>query len=127
MAFATPAFDGNPIFGVAVKIKQVQNPSISQINAFFGVNGQFSLFGGQRGRFFTVEGMLVGSDIGALNSAEQIFMSYDDGVARNLQDTRGRVWPSVVFRGDFQAGDIVFLAGGSGFGMPYKALFHGLL
>ncbi len=50
--------DGNPIFGDAVCVQHLPHPNTQQINEFFGINGQQTLFGGTRGRTFAISGVL---------------------------------------------------------------------
>ena len=94
-------YDGANIFGAAVQFQQVANPNAQQNNAFFGVSGTQTLFGGSRGRMFLIRGLLLGASIDDLNSAEAVFQSYADGIARTLVDPRGRTWSNVIFRGEF--------------------------
>ena len=120
-----PSYRGAEIFGVAVSIRHVLSPSETQINAFFGISGIQSLFGGNRGRTFFVTGCFFAPDLPTLNAMEGIFLSYADGIAGELVDTRWRVWPDVVFRGQLEPADHL-LFNAYGLVLPYKALFHGL-
>lgn len=124
---STAYYDGNAVFGLAVRCQMVQNPSAAQINAFFGVTGTQSVFGGGRGRVFQISGVLVGSDLSTLAAAEATLLTYDDGIARTLTDTWGRNWPNVVFV-NFTADPMGPrpLAGDSGVGLPYRCSFRGL-
>lgn len=135
MSYATPTLDGNAIFGLAVRMQHTVRPAAYSLREFFGINGYFSNFGGKRGRLFTVEGVLIGADIPALNFNEGVFETYVDGNAHELYDTRGRLWDNVIFEGDFQThpqgprplagyynGD-----GSQWLALPYKAAFLGLL
>src|SRR5262245_38979505 len=102
-----PTYGGVPIFGLAVRIEQTPNNCAQQSDSFFGVPGMLSVFGGSRGRTFQVSGVLYDSDLGLLNSDEDIFTpgvqgSMADGNARVLFDTRGRSWANVVYLGQFQ-------------------------
>lgn len=122
-------YDGQPIFGLAVKVQHTLNPSAQQLNTFFGVSGQTLVYGGTRGRVFLISGVLVGGDLSALTAAEALLLSYDDGIARTLVDCWGRQWPAVVFRGQYAAdpNGPQTLAGGAGVGLPYKCTFAGLV
>ncbi|MCA1684591.1 MAG: hypothetical protein LC745_01115 [Planctomycetia bacterium] len=71
------------------------NPRERQLNAFFGLSGLESLDGGLRGRSTHVTGLLYGESPAALASAESLFRSFNDGVARALVDTLGATWSSV--------------------------------
>jgi hypothetical protein len=118
--------DGSNIFGAAVQFQHLAHPNAQQINTFFGVSGSQSLYGGGRGRMFLIKGILIGSAIQDLNTAEAQFQSYADGVARTLVDPRGRSWPNVIFRGEFIPDSRGPYAIATGWALPYKAVFHGL-
>lgn len=122
-------YDGYAVFGQAVKVQHVLSPSAQQINAFFGISGTTLVYGGSRGRAFFVSGVLVASDLATLAVAESTLLSYDDGIARTLTDAWGRSWPYVVFRGEYQAdpNGPQALVSGAGWGLPYRAVFHGLV
>jgi hypothetical protein len=120
------SYDGVQIFGRSVKIKHVKAPTEFQYNAFFGLDGVFSLYAGQRGRSFFVEGVLTGSNIAAINAAIAAIEDYDDGIGRDLVDTRGRTWPSVVFEHFEETTDLgVLCAPGGGRAVAYRASFAG--
>jgi hypothetical protein len=135
MSLYTPTFGGVPIFGIAVKIEEVPAQAAQQLEAFFGVPGLLSVFGGTRGRTFNVSGVLYDVDIPTLNSDEDVFTpgvsgSMADGIARPLFDTRGRTWANVVYLGQFQPDPMgprpAVWGGGAGWALPYRAVFHGL-
>jgi hypothetical protein len=117
-------YGGSAIFGLSVKCAMSKNPSAEQINAFFGVHGTQSLFGGTRGRVFMIEGVLFGTTSGNLSAAELVLLSYEDGIGRVLVDSYGRAWPSVVFRGEYSPQGRI-LRDFRGFYQEYKAIFHG--
>jgi hypothetical protein len=71
------------------------NPRENQLNAFFGLSGLESLDGGLRGRVTHVTGLLYGPSAPSLASAEALFRSFNDGIARTLVDTLGAAWPNV--------------------------------
>ena len=135
MAVYTPTFGGVPIFGTAVHIEQVPAQAAQQVEAFFGVPGLLSVFGGTRGRTFQVQGVLFDVDLPTLNADEDVFTpgvsgSMADGIARDLFDTRGRTWSNVVYLGQFQPDPMGprpgVWPGGGGWILPYRAVFHGL-
>jgi hypothetical protein len=135
MALFTPTYGGVPIFGLAVQIQEIPNPCAQQLEAFFGVPGQLSVFGGSRGRSFAISGVLFDVDLETLNQDEDFFTpnvtgSYADGIARPLFDTRGRTWANVIYLGEFQPDPMgprpAVWATGSGWALPYRAVFHGL-
>lgn len=119
-------YDGVNIFGAAVKFQHLAHPHAQQSNAFFGVTGTQSLYGGGRGRLFLVRGLLLGATLADLNAAEAVFRSYADGLARTLVDPRGQSWPNVVFRGEFIPDSRGPYRTVQGWALPYRAVFHGL-
>ena len=131
----TAYYDGAAIFGLAVQCQHVPKASAAQINAFFGVSGTQYIWGGQRGREFFIQGVLTGTSWAELAAAEQLLLSYDDGISRVLTDTWGVDWPSVVFTGHYQRqGKPLFGSAQGDDGtivpvvcQPYKATFHGLV
>jgi hypothetical protein len=120
MPLFNPTFNGDSIFGAAVRMAHVANANAAQVSAFFGQGGQVAMFGGSRGRVFAVVGVFLASDIEGLNVAEGLFQSYADGFAYVLVDTRGRTWQQGSEAGPRPAP-------GGGWGLPYKAVFHGLV
>ena len=135
MSLFTPTYGGVPIFGIAVKIEQVPLQCSAQLEAFFGVPGMLSVFGGSRGRTFQVSGVLFDEDITTLNADEDIFTpgvdgSMADGIARTLADTRGRNWANVIYLGQFTPDPMgprpAVWGSGAGWALPYRAVFHGL-
>jgi hypothetical protein len=119
-------YNGASIFGAAVRVQQIGHPNAQQINAFFGVSGTQTLYGGGRGRLFLIRGILLGSTIAELNAAEAVFQGYADGTARTLVDPRGRNWPNVIFRGEFVPDSGGPLPTVGGWALPYRAVFYGL-
>jgi hypothetical protein len=89
------SFGGVNIFGTAVSMSTSDNPRANQLNAFFGLSGLESLDGGSRGRVTEVTGLLYGGSPTVLASAESLFRSFNDGVARPLVDTLGTTWANV--------------------------------
>ena len=135
MSLFTPTYGGVPIFGQAVHIEQVPMQAAQQLEAFFGVPGLLSVFGGTRGRSFQISGVLYDVDLPSLNLDEDIFTpgvlgSVADGIARPLADTRGRTWANVVYLGQFtpdpNGPSLAVWNGASGWALPYRAVFHGL-
>lgn len=131
----TPTYGGDAIFGLAVHIEMVPVPCAQQAESYFGVDGVLSVFGGSRGRTFSVSGVLFDLDIPSLNGDEALFTpgasgSLADGVARELFDTRGRTWDNVIYLGAFTPDPMgprpAHWAGTSGWALPYRAVFHGL-
>lgn len=90
-----PSFGSVFIFGTAVQMTTAVNPTADQTNAYFGISGVESLFGGTRGRVTLVKGLLYGADVAAFAGAKALFESYYDGVARVLVDTLGVAWSNV--------------------------------
>ncbi len=94
-----PNFGGISIFGSAVSMATADVARQSQVNSFFGINGLETLDGGFRGRVTKVRGVLSGSSSLGLAAAENLFRSYNDGVARTLVDNLGMVWTNVRLMG----------------------------
>ncbi len=119
--------DGNSIFGTAVSVVHNPHPNAQQINHFFGMDGQQTLFGGTRGRTFIISGVLSAASLPALNSVEATLLSYADGLTHTLVDNRGRTWPNVIFRGEYSPSPTGPrpLAGG-GWCLPYRLVMEGL-
>jgi hypothetical protein len=133
MAYLTPLYDGNPIFGLAVRMQMVPNPTQLQFDSFFGVNGVVSLYGGSRGRTIMISGCLFAPfdnfdsiTITDLNALEGVIHTYADGIARTLVDTRGNSWHNVVFRDEFQPDPMGARPSDSGWILPYRMTMHGL-
>jgi hypothetical protein len=126
-----PTYNGYSIFGEAVSIVVEPNPTAEQIESFFGVDGLFSLFGGNRGRVFMISGVFFEDDLDGLNNDEYVFdPSNTDGVSHGglapLFDTRGRTWPNVYCKGEIKIdpmGPKPFLGGVI---LPYKLIMRGL-
>ena len=119
-------YDGFAIFGRSVSISVLSAPGEFQRTAFNGQNGLYSLFGGQRGHVFQVEGVLYGADLTALFAARALIESYNDGLSRVLIDTAGYSWGQVVFNGDYSpAGKYTY--GHGGIVQPYRCSFTGLI
>jgi len=119
-------YNGENIFGSAVQFQHVPRPRAQQVNAFFGVSGTQVLDGGGRGRVFFIRGVLTAPTLAGLDAAESRFHELADGVARVLVDNRGRIWPNVVFKGEFTPDARGALPAGGGWALPYRAVFHGL-
>ncbi len=119
--------DGNSIFGTAVTVIHNPHPNAQQINHFFGTDGQQTLFGGTRGRNFTISGVLTAPNIPTLNAVEATLLSFADGLTHTLIDNRGRIWPNVIFRGEYAPSSMGPrpLAGG-GWCLPYRLVMEGL-
>jgi hypothetical protein len=131
---APPSYGGAFIFGLAVHMQMIANPTAEQLDAFFGIEGLFALFGGGRGRTHLISGCLFavtdGYDddaIALLNVAEGVIHSYADGIARTLIDTRGRVWPNTIFRDEFQPDPMgPRPTADQGWVLPYRMVMHSL-
>jgi len=119
--------DGNSIFGDAVNVIHNPRPNAQQVNHFFGIDGQQTLFGGTRGRAFVISGVLSAPTIPTLNAIEATLLSFADGLTHTLVDTRGRIWPNVIFRGEYTPSPMGprALAGG-GWCLPYRLVMEGL-
>src|SRR5262245_22334244 len=119
-----PAFDGNStIFGFAVSIVTSANPKAEQMNAYFGTNGVQSIFGGTRGRYSMVQGLLIGNSPAALSAAELLIDSYNDGIAYTFVDNFGNIWPNVILDTFAPQGRVMQSKDGF-YIRPYKAGFR---
>jgi hypothetical protein len=119
--------DGYPIFGDAVTVIHNPHPNAQQINQFFGIDGQQTLFGGTRGRTFIISGVLAAPTMLTLNTLEATLLSFADGLTHTLVDNRGRTWPNVIFRGEYAPSPMgpCPLAGG-GWCLSYRLVMEGL-
>jgi hypothetical protein len=117
--------DGSPVFGDAVNVAMTPNANAQQLNEFFGLNGQQTLFGGSRGRTFMISGVLSAPDVGTLNDVEAALLAFADGLPHVLVDNRGRVFQNVVFKGEYQPNPGLLFAQGA-VGLAYKLTMIGL-
>ena len=125
---ALPTFDGQPLFGDAVKIQHIENAAEFQTNSFFGQAGVKTLAAGTRGRAFLVRGLLRATSIDMLNQFEAAISAYNDGRAYDLVDTRGRTWPQVQYRGGFKPDERGLGRDGQGkYTLAYELILHGLI
>jgi hypothetical protein len=126
-----PIYDGAAIFGSCCKVVHIPAANAQQVDAFFGLTGTRTLYGGGRGRIFTISGVLFAVDMTSLNAAEDLIMSYADGIGRDFTDSRGRTWPQVIFKGEFSPdanGPRPAVSGASaGYALPFKAVLYGLI
>jgi hypothetical protein len=122
----TPAYGGVPMFGLVTSMVHAPHPCAQQVDAFFGVPGNISLFGGSRGRAFMIQGVLQDVDLGSLNADEALIHSYADGIARALFDTRGQTWLNVVFFDEFQPDPMGPRPSDVGWVLPYRMVMHRL-
>ena len=105
-------------------------PSAQQLADYFGVSGQQALWGGFRGRVIAITGMLYAPDLVTLNSYEAVWTDptsgvVGDGIARDLVDTRGRVWSSCLCV-EFKPESQVRIDPKWGYFYRYRSVFHGL-
>jgi hypothetical protein len=121
-----PSFGGTNIFGTAVSMNTEDHPREKQVNSFFGVSGLETLDGGSRGRYTHASGLLFGSSAVALATAEALFRSYNDGIARILVDTFGTSWSNVRLESFLPQGRVKQSPYGYYF-RPYHARFFHLV
>jgi hypothetical protein len=93
-----PTLDGSLIFGLSVTMTPEDAPPAEQRNAFFGVGGVQSLFGGTRGVVFAIRGVMYGVDLPSFNAAVAQYRSFIDGLGHTLSDTSGQSWFPVVLQ-----------------------------
>jgi hypothetical protein len=121
-------YGGAAVFGSAVSVEMTPAPSDAQEFSYFGVTGLSRLWGGGRGRRFTVRGVLTGATPADVAAARDLLLSYDDGIARTLYDSVEDVsWPAVVFTGGFRWSASYGANSGFGWARAYEAEFLGLL
>ena len=120
MAYTTPTLDGQAVFGRAVHTVMEPCDLAMSYSAFFGVNGQYSVFGGSRGRRFDVSGVLAASSVAGLIAARAALLSFQDGAAHILLDTYGVTWPWVVFVGGWKQGNRMLYVSGGLVGWEYS-------
>ena len=118
------SYGGINIFGTAVTMRTADNPRAQQVNSFFGLSGLETLDGGLRGRSTQVNGLLYGNSPALLASAEAVFRSYHDGIARVLVDSLGTAWPSVRLESFQPQGRVRQSPGGSFFRSYHARFFH---
>jgi hypothetical protein len=126
MPLLTPSYGGFPIFGLVTSFQHIPKPTAIQLSEFCGINGMLSLQLGGRGRIFAIGGVLNDISLGALNFDEGLLLSYADGIARYLTDTRGRIWPNVIFAGEFTPDPMGPRPTDKGWCLPYHCAFIGL-
>ncbi len=116
------SYAGLGIFGAGLSMTTTDKPRECQVNSFFGINGLETLDGGFRGRITRAQGVLYGQSALLLASAEGLFRSYNDGLARPLVDNLGTVWPNVKLQKFQPIGRIRQSSDGQYF-RAYQALF----
>jgi hypothetical protein len=121
-----PLFGGLNIFGTACHSIHIPRANAQQVDAFFGVNGKLTLYGGSRGRIHEITGVLIGGTLGEVIAAEGSMLSYADGIARDYTDTQGRTWPNTIFNGEYQPSPEGPKITDFGWCLPYRAVLHGL-
>lgn len=122
-------FDGQFVFGVAVRVKHVPNAAAIQEAAYCGANGVVSSYGGGRGRIFQVQGLFVGDSRASCAANESIMLSFADGLGHTLVDNLDNIWTDVIFKGEIDTldgGPIRGTSGGYAWFWPYKLLLRGL-
>ena len=120
------SFGGVDIFGAAVHIQHIPRANAQQVNSFFGVNGNVTLFGDMRGRIFEITGVLVGANMPYLLASEALLLSFADGIARTLVDPIGANVPERLLPGGVRASPEGPKCTDQGDCLPYRAVFYGL-
>lgn len=100
MAYATPSLDGIPVFGLVTKCTATAKPVARQRTAFFGQNGELSLYGGSRGYHFMIEGVFQEDDIGTIQDDFGSLLSFVGPATHTYIDSRGNQWFNVIFDGN---------------------------
>ncbi len=120
------SLDGEPVFGYATQVRHHPHPNAQQINAFFGISGLNTLFGGQRGRTFMIQGVFAEMSLDGIVADEANLLSFADGQTHTLVDTLGRSWDNVIFRGEYQQTSDPRPAAGGGWILPFKCTLEAL-
>jgi|SRR6516162_9682962 hypothetical protein len=124
--FATPSYGGSPIFGLVTSFAHIPTNVAKQAASFAGVPGMLNLFCGSRGRTFQIRGVFTGPDIPTVNSMEANLLSFADGIARTLTDTRGRSFDNVIFENEYQPDAMGPRPTDTGWCLAYSVTFRGL-
>jgi len=90
--------DGNPVFGPVSEVTHMPAENVQQMNAFMGVNGVQTIYGGSRGDTFNITGMFVADDLAGIAAAEADLLSFADGQIHTFVDNLGRSWQNIVFK-----------------------------
>lgn len=122
---ANPLLDGSGVLGTAAHSVHVPNPTETQVNTFFGVNGEVTLFGGTRGRTFEVDGVFTATTLAGIFAAEAALLSFADGNNHTYTDTQGRVWTGVQFRNEYTPDPIGPHPTGTGWCMAFRCVLRG--
>ena len=116
--------DGSGVFGTACTIEEQPMANVQQINEFFGINGNQSLFGGTRGRTFYVTGVFIGASPAAIETQKQFMLTYADGYIHTLFDNFGNQWPNVILNNDFKWTGIPRITSATIFGPQWARPYH---
>lgn len=93
-------FNGDAIFGDAVSVIVVSNPTSLGLDRYFNHEGKAPLLPPNCERAFVVSGVLSGKTIGDLTAVQNVLLDYAHGVPSDLVDARGRTWRDVTFSPD---------------------------
>ena len=114
MPYAIPRLDGYPCFGLVTSFQPSPIPARRQLDSYFGIPGQVSLFGGALGYRFQIAGVLQDYDIASLNNDIAFLLSFVDANVHTLLDTSGNTWQNVQFDGEISfdpAGPLITVVG----------------
>lgn len=101
--------DGANVFGYVIGSTWIPNADAAQVNAFFGVNGTLSLYGGSRGSVILIDAIFLATGFdeptaaAAVMAAEANLFTFADGLGHTYADPMGRVFDNVLFRRKYQA------------------------
>ncbi len=96
------------------------------ISEFFGIHGQLSLYGGNRGRTLMVSGLLIADSVPGLAAVAAALEDFADGQVHTLTDDWGRSFSNVTYSNEFQPSEEGPKYSNQGWCLPYRAIFHGL-
>jgi hypothetical protein len=122
-----PLFNGQAIFGTAIRLRRGVGERALQKNAFPGLSGLESLDMGGRGRVTNVTGRFKCATEEDLNAAILIFESYKDGNAYVLRDQFGNNWPYVLLEEFTPTGELNNIFSIGGYTVQYSAKFEHLI
>jgi hypothetical protein len=122
-----PTFNGQNIFGTAVRVRRNAAERAIQQNSYGGLSGVEALDMGSRGRVTTVTGRFICQDAATLNSAILLFESYVDGNSYDFVDQFGNVWPSVMLVEFNLTGELNQVFSTGAFTVQYSSRFQHLI
>lgn len=121
-----PGFNGEQVFGTAVRMRRKRTERAAQRNNYGGLDGTEKLDMGARGHVTTVTGRFVCEDAASLNAAFLLLESYMDENLYVLTDQYGNNWPNVTLIEVEPDGELNQTFPYGGYTQRYKATFEHL-